>query len=235
MTFTQSQLVEDLIRLGVQANDLLFVHSSFKSIGPVSSGASSVVKSLQDAVSPSGLVLMPSFNLVEHKRRADLWEINSTPSTTGWLTEYFRCLPDTWRSDHYSHSVAARGQNAKSFISEHTNKDGFDSPWDLEPWGKTFGTYSPMFKAYTRNGRILMIGVDYQSSTYIHLAEVIIWHIRRIHWENAPFPKLNRVSCGNYWETTGKFTQGFLGEARCKLFGIRDYVDSLVNHYMFPM
>ena len=235
MAFTQIQLFEDLIRLGVQPDDILFVQSSFKSIGPIISGASSVVKALQDAVGPHGLVLMPSFNLIEHKRRAALWETDSTPSTTGWLTEYFRCLPNTFRSDHYSHSVAARGPNAKSFISEHTNKDGFDSPWDLEPWGKTFGTASPMFKAYEQNGQILMIGVDYQSSTYIHLAEVIIWNMQRIHRENVPFPQLDRVSCGKYWETLGQISEGFVGNARCKLFGIRNYVDSLVNHYVISM
>ena len=233
MTFTQRQLFEDLIRLGIDVNDILFVHSSFKSIGNVSSGASSIIKALDDSVGPNGLILMPSFNLVDRKVRADLWEINETPSTTGWLTEYFRNLPETWRSDHYSHSVAARGQNAQTFVSEHKNNHGFDSPWDLEPWGKTFGTYSPMFKAYKEDGRILMIGVDYQSSTYIHLVEVIIWHIRRIHGENVPFPMLDRAACGQYWQKTGEINKGFLGNAECQLFSIRDYVDSLVNHYMF--
>ena len=233
MTFTQSQLFEDLNRLGVQLNDILFVHSSYKSIGNVSSGALAIIKALENSVGPKGLVLMPSFNLVDRKKRAELWEIDKSPSTTGWLSEYFRKLPNTWRSDHYSHSVAALGQQAKAFVSEHNNNHGFDSPCDLEPWGKTLGTYSPMFKAYKENGRILMIGVDYQSSTYIHLAEVIIWNVQRIHRENVPFPTLDRDACGKYWENIGEISEGFVGNAHCKLFGIRDYVDSLVNHYMF--
>ncbi|MBT7549777.1 MAG: aminoglycoside N(3)-acetyltransferase, partial [Gemmatimonadetes bacterium] len=114
MTATQVSLCADLCRLGVEPGDILFIHSSFKSLGPVDGGAETVVRALEDAVGSAGLILMPSFQLVpsERDQRAAGWDWATTPSTVGWLTEYFRRMPDTVRSDHYSHSVAARGGRA---------------------------------------------------------------------------------------------------------------------------
>ena len=116
MTATCATLGRDLCALGVESGDILFIHSSFKSLGPVDGGASTVVAALEDAVGPDGLVLMPSFSLVPGDKdlRAAKWDRATTPSTVGWLTEYFRQMPGTVRSDHYSHAVAARGRRAEA-------------------------------------------------------------------------------------------------------------------------
>ena len=53
-------------------------------------------------------------------------------------------------------------------------------PVGQPPWGKTYGTHSPMFRAYKTNAKLLMLGVDYESSTYAHLVEVIHWNKRLI-------------------------------------------------------
>ncbi|MBI2440258.1 MAG: AAC(3) family N-acetyltransferase, partial [Lentisphaerae bacterium] len=105
---TLERLTNDLRQLGVAAGDILFIHSSFKSLGPVVNGAETVVRALEAAVGPQGLVLMPSFNLTEGDRTATWKGIETTPATTGWLTEYFRLMSGTRRSYHYAHPVAAR-------------------------------------------------------------------------------------------------------------------------------
>ena len=145
---TRERLVQDLLNLGVESGDILFIHSSFKSLGPVEGGAETVVGALEDAVGPEGLVLMPSFNLVEMDKRAEIWNIETTLSTVGWLTEFFWQMPGTYRSDHYSHSAAARGKGARAFVADHLSREGYRSPWDREPWGKTYGLHSPMYRAY---------------------------------------------------------------------------------------
>ena len=173
-----------LAALGVEAGDVLFIHSSFKSLHLLL-----VADCARCAPSfgPDGLILMPSFHLIERSERARRWDWATTPSTVGWLTEFFRCLPDTYRSDHYSHSVAARGRGAADFVADHLRQEGHTSPWDLAPWGRTYGTHSPMFRAYRRGGKILMLGVDYQTSTYIHLVEVLYWHhLRRTDPQAIP-------------------------------------------------
>ena len=114
------QLVSDLRRLGVCPADTLFIHSSFKSLGPVRGGVATVIDALQGAVGSGGLILMPSFHLIEMTQRPKRWNVASTPSTVGWITEYFRNMEDTVRSDHYSHSVAARGPSAAAFVAALT-------------------------------------------------------------------------------------------------------------------
>ena len=46
---TRETLTHDLKNLGVESGDTLFIHSSFKSLGPVEGGAGTVVNALEDA------------------------------------------------------------------------------------------------------------------------------------------------------------------------------------------
>ncbi len=224
---TCESLCNDLQRLGLEKGDTVFVHSSFKSIGPVEGGAETVVRAFEKAVGVEGLILMPSFNLVEGPKRAETWDIETTPSTVGWLTEFFRCMPGTVRSDHYSHSVAARGKGAREHVAEHLSKEGLQSPWDREPWGKTYGRRSPMYKAYTSGGKLLMLGVDYETSTYTHLVEVRLWNRRLQNDSSAKYISLSRPALGAFWDRNGSLQQGLLGDACCRLFNIAAYVDTL--------
>ena len=137
-------------------------------------------------------------------------------------------MPGTFRSDHYSHSVAARGKDAERFVADHLSHEGMASLWDRDPWGKTYGSSSPMIRAYDRDGKILMLGVDYESSTYCHVVEVMYWNERLSNDPNASFVRLDRDRMGEVWEQTGSMKTGKIGDAGCRLFRIRDYVDGLL-------
>ncbi len=115
---TRESLKADAVRLGIESGDTIFVHSSFKSIGTVDGGAAAVVGALEDTLGESGLLLMPSFNLIPKggEARAQAWNRDTTSSSVGWLTEFFWTMPGAVRSDHHSHSVAARGKDAKAFV-----------------------------------------------------------------------------------------------------------------------
>ena len=113
-SYTRQKLTQDFTDLGIEKGDTLFIHSSFKSLGPVEGGAGAVISALEAAVGREGLILMPSFSLLpSREERIEAWDIERTPSTVGWLTEFFRQMSDTYRSDHYSHAIAARGKRAK--------------------------------------------------------------------------------------------------------------------------
>jgi len=227
--YMREKLQQDLKTLGVERRDTLFIHSSFKSLGRVEGGAGTVVGALEDAVGQEGLILMPSFNLVEGDKRAETWNIKNTPSTVGWITEFFRRMPGTYRSDHYSHSVAARGKGAKEFVADHLSCEGYKSPWDREPWGSTYGPHSPMHKAYTADGKLLMLGVDYNSSTYIHFVEVIYWNKQLEQNPEAKYLGLNRPALGKFWDRVGNLNRVLVGDADCRLFRIRAYIDTLLR------
>lgn len=224
-TVTRADLLRDLRALGVAAGDTLFVHSSYRSLGPVEGGAATVIGAMEDALGPEGLLLMPSFNLVKGDRAA-VWNHTTSPSTTGYLTEFFRTMPGTVRSDHYSHSVAARGRGAAEFVAGHRRPEGFKSPWDLAPWGASFGTHSPMMKALAGPGKVLMLGVNYHSSTYMHVVEVTDWNRRLETDPKAEYYWLNRDGLGEWWDTQGRVKRGPVAAADCRLFAIRDFVES---------
>ena len=85
-----------------------------------------------------------------------------------------------------------------------------------------------MFRAYRRGGKILMLGVDYRTSTYIHLVEVLYWHRLRRADPQAAYPALDRPLLGAYWDATGPLTRGLVGASPCRLFAIDTYVDTLL-------
>ena len=230
MAHDQVRLVEDMRHLGIAAGDTLFVHSSYKSLGSVEGGAGTVIRAMADAVGPEGLLLLPAFNLIgDRDERANNWNVEETPSSVGWLTEFFRQLEDTHRSNHYSHSVCARGLGAEEISADHLSNRGMSSPWDREPWGKAYGADSPMIRAYDRGGKILMIGVDFYTSTYCHVVEVIYWNELRKQDAGAEFVWLDRTRLGAFWEAKGVLACGKIGDADCRLIGIRTYVDGLLE------
>lgn len=226
--WTADDLAADLAKLGVTPGDILFVHSSLRSLGNVAGGAATVVAALEKAVGPAGAVLMPSFNLVPNDQRALSWNIRSSPSTVGYLTEHFRQMPGTVRSDHYSHSVAARGRNARWFVQDHLSQAGMNSPWDLRPWGACYGTNSPMLRVYDMDGKVLMLGVDYGSSTYMHVVETLYHHHLLASDPKADYRWAKRPDMGAYWDSLGKQSRGRVGLADCRLFRVRDFVDTLL-------
>ena len=227
--YTREKLTQDFTHLGIEKGDTLFIHSSFKSLGPVEDGAGTVITALEETVGQDGLILMPTFSLLpSREERVASWDVPTTPSTVGWLTEFFRQMPGTYRSDHYSHAVAARGKNAEAFVADHLKREGHQSPWDLHPWGKTYGTHSPMFRAYKSDAKLLMIGVDYNTSTYIHLVEVIYWNKRLTDDAQAAYIGLNRPKLGAFWDALGQLKRNKVGDSDCRLFHIKTYVDTLL-------
>jgi aminoglycoside 3-N-acetyltransferase len=230
MPATEATLTADLTSLGVKPGGVLFVHSSFKSLGEVEGGAACVVAALEGALGASGTLLMPSFNLTPKtaKERAAVWDPAGTPASTGYLTEFFRTLPGTLRSDHPSHSVAARGALARWIVGDHRSQRGPGSPWDILPWGKTYGLDSPMVRALEADAQLLMLGTGYETLTYMHLVEVLNRAQRSESNVGAKHWMLDRSRCGLWWEENGAPARGRVAQAECRLFPVRPFVETLL-------
>jgi len=230
MSTTEASLASDLIALGVERGGVLFVHSSFKSLGAIEGGAATVIAALEAVLGSSGTLLMPSFNLSRRtvEERVETWSAQSTPSSTGYLTEYFRLMPGTLRSDHPSHSVAARGKLAQWITQVHRSQRGPDSPWDIPPWGKTYGVDSPLMRALETNAQLLMLGTDYDTLTYLHLVEVLEHAQRAKNNVDAKYWMLERSHCGHWWDANGALRRGTVGQAECRLFEASGFVENLL-------
>lgn len=74
-----------------------------------------------------------------------------------------------------------------------------------------------------------MLGVDYNTSTYIHLVEVIHWNKRAKNNPRAHFIGLDRIKLGEYWDANGELHHGKIGDSTSRFFSIKHYVDTLLT------
>lgn len=173
-----SDLVRDLIALGVRPGDLLMVHSSLRSIGPVAGGPETVVDALLQALGPQGTLVVPTFTYPTAGNPEFVFDPAHTPSQMGAISEAARRRPQAHRSIHLAHSIAAIGPQAQTIATS-----GGASGWDA---------HSPMRQVFD-NGRYLLLGVPYQNLTAMHLCEV---------WLGLPYRK-PRVAQGRMRQPDG--------------------------------
>lgn len=179
--FTGDALIKILQSLGIKPQDHFIVHTSLSALGYVPGGAHVLVDTLKHYIQDDGCILMPTHTADNTHPRE--WEnppiapelINDfidlhpgfDPHKTrafhmGKLADAFWQSPDVGRSHHPIGSIAAYSKNPA--IVEHYTMQGHDIT-DM------FGLGSPMGSLYQNNGKILLLGVDYESCTALHLAE----------------------------------------------------------------
>lgn len=163
---TASAVTAALRQLGVKEGEILLVHSSYKSLGPVEGGAAAVIEGLEAAIGKEGTLVMPTLCQVDFKNSYKTW-YRDKPSDVGYLTEFFRKQPYVYRSDQETHSVAARGKYAYELTYEHKAAGPH-----LCPFGEyAFCDTSPWLKMYRMGARIAFIGVTARCNTIKHTVE----------------------------------------------------------------
>lgn len=155
-------LAEEWRCAGVQEGDVLLVHSSIKGTlrrflkQGLRITASDILDSFIMAVGQSGTLLFPLFNF-DFTKGVD-FNISTTPSQMGALTEAARLYPDSVRTGHPIYSFAVIGFEAKCFSGvDNFSGYGCDSPFALL---RQFG------------GKIAILDLpDQNSMTYYHYIE----------------------------------------------------------------
>jgi aminoglycoside 3-N-acetyltransferase len=161
------QLVADFRALGVEAGDVLLVHSSYKSLGDVEGGPQTVVHALLDVLGPDGTLIMPTFNFDFTKGVP--WDVRKTPSKMGILTEIVRTNPRSKRVFHPFYSFAILGKHAE-MLGNLRYKSSYER-------NSVFG------KLRDLDGKIMIIGLSYNNSmTFFH-------HIEQMEGVNYRFLK----------------------------------------------
>jgi len=132
----QKKLVDSFRRIGLKEGDTVCVHSSLGRIGYVVGGPNDVIDALMETVGPTGCVMMPSFplkrSMAEFLESGQTFDVKSSPSLNGIVTEMFRHRPGVYRSMHPTNSVAVWGQGAKHMIQDHEKSItpfGHDTPY----------------------------------------------------------------------------------------------------------
>ena len=158
----KTRLTGDLRALGLQAGDTVLVHSSLSSLGYVEGGADTVIDALLAAIAPGGTLAMPTFaggRMLDYVQSGVVFDVRTTPSHTGKITEVFRQREGVLRSLHPTHSVAALGPNAKRLTEGH------------ERCPVALGPGSPFVRLIELGGKILCLGVEISYITSYHAFE----------------------------------------------------------------
>ncbi len=173
---TKDDLVKDLRTTGLRPGDKVMVHSSMASIGTLEEGAKTFVDALKEYITEDGIIVMLGFAVGRMKdylqNYSDLWDVRTTPSTNGAITECFRYSENAIRSLHPTHSLTFWGKDAKSFAQGHENC--------ITP----FNEHSPFKKIIENNFKIMFVGLDTYSLTICRCGDDTI--------SNYPFDPYNR-------------------------------------------
>src|SRR5689334_17786858 len=164
---TFEKLAEGFQELGVQEGDTLLVHSSYKSLVPVDGGPQTINRALEAALGPEGTLIMPTFNFDFNKGAP--WDVRTTPSKMGVLTELVRRDLRARRVFHPFYSFAILGKHAE-MLGSLRYKSSYER-------NSVFG------KLRDLDGKIMVIGLSYTNSmTFFH-------HIEQMEGVNYRFLK----------------------------------------------
>lgn len=236
------RLVREFSRLGVTDGEVLMVHSSLSALGRVEGGAPAVVEALRQVLGETGTLVVPAFTpqIADPQPGADPRDqaaararaavpvfADDTPTPMGAIASAVLATAGRRRSSHPQASVAVLGAAAADITAR-------------QPLGYAVGENSPFSRMAELGGKILLIGVGHNRSSFLHHAESRLathrtklrrfpFHIegQRV-WVEVPdvgddnntfFPMV-----GAEFTESGPVTTGVVGEADCQLFTIEPYV-----------
>ncbi|MBX7256265.1 MAG: AAC(3) family N-acetyltransferase [Candidatus Hydrogenedentes bacterium] len=251
---TVDSLAHDFRELGIDRCDVLLVHSSMGSIGWVCGAAQAVVLALEEALGPSGTLVMPthSTHLSDPapwgsppvprewwpviRESLPAYDPDLTPTRSmGSIPECFRKQTGVVRSAHPHVSFAARGPHASAVVSEHSLAYGL-------------GEGSPLARIYELDGWVLLLGVGHENNTSLHLAEHRAdYAAKRVVTQWAPIRKddqrvwvsFDGLNCdssdfdslGRAFNETGQAVFGNAGAAAAVLMRQRALVDYAIRWF----
>ncbi|HZK20714.1 MAG TPA: AAC(3) family N-acetyltransferase [Oscillospiraceae bacterium] len=155
---TKNSLIDDIKKAGIQSTETLLIHSSMKSIGEVKGGADTVLDAFIEYMA-DGLLLFPTHSWSSKSLKDGIFNPKTEPSCVGILTNLFMKRENCYRSMHPTHSVAAMGKRASSFVKRD---NGAVTPC---PKG---GCFSAL---YDEDASILFLGAPLTTNTFIHSVE----------------------------------------------------------------
>jgi len=218
-----------------------------KALGPVEGGPLTVLRALQEALGPAGTLLVPTFTT--HLTDPILWPVppppeerqrimaemepfdpvRSKPHKMGIIATTMLELEGVVRSRHPVTSWAGLGPRARELLWDH-------------PLDDPEGPEGPLGRALRAGGQVLLLGVDHDANTTVHLAECLL---DMPHLEILPdrYPTVdasgNRVwravrrttkcsdgfvKLGPHLRASGSVRQGTVGNAPALLVAMRDVV-----------
>ena len=153
------KLVAEFKRIGLKEKDVVLVHSSFKSFGEVEGGPQTVVDALISTLGNEGTLIVPRFNF-DFSTHNTPWDVRTTPSQTGIISEFVRKDPRSFSVFHPIYSFSIIGKHAKELV-KHRYKGSYSKD-------------SIFYKLRILGAKILQIDRVYKGTTMFHYVEEML-------------------------------------------------------------
>ncbi|MCX6043513.1 MAG: AAC(3) family N-acetyltransferase [Chloroflexi bacterium] len=239
LALSQEQMVNQLRALGLGAGQIVFVHSSLRSLGYVEGGAETVVDAFLEVLGAAGTLIVPTFTFAHGNADAPIFDPQQDRSEMGAISEAVRQRALARRSVHLLHSVAALGAQATEICAVQGA-----SAWAAD---------GPFWQLYEQNATLLLLGVPYLRCTWFHVIEQLVqvsyreWVAKdarvrtengqiealptRIYRPKADFAGNDFNKFGRVLEEAGKVRIQAVGNAIACCFTVRDALALGVAHY----
>ena len=184
--YMREKLSNNWAKCGVESGDTLLIHTSLRrTLTKYNTTPKIILESFLDVLGEAGTLLLPIFNFEFTKGVP--FDIRTTPSQMGALTEAGRVYPGAVRNGHPIYSFAAIGANANHFKIDNFSGYGEDSPFAI---------------LRKLDGKIGVIDLaDQNSMTFYH-------HIEEMH--NVPY-RYHKKFTGKYTDAKGVTTEKTYG------------------------
>ncbi|MEH1168136.1 AAC(3) family N-acetyltransferase [Micromonospora sp. CPCC 205539] len=248
---TRRSLAAQLRVLGVRPGGTLLVHAGLSPLGFVCGGPQAVVLALRDALGPDGTIVVPT-HTPDNSDPAqwsnppvpvDWWPLiraempGFDPAVTpsrfmGAVAEMVRTWPGALRSTHPHVSFAALGPTAERVVAGHDRVD-------------MLGERSPLARLYDLDADVLLLGVEHDVNTSLHLAEYrcpapprerVGAAVRTgdggrewVWWQDVRLDESDFGALGRDLEATGAVRTGPVGAGTGRLMRQRAAVDFAVH------
>ena len=224
-------LCADFKALGILPGDIIMLHASFKSLGPVDGGPDVVIDSLMDVVGDHGGILMfvswahsPYDAFVKGKGLTEgeraRWPVfvpataEVRPSYAGAIGARLARRAKAVRSGNPDRSLSALGGGATALVQEH-------------PLDHGFGLGSPLARFVGRGGKSLLLGAPHSTVTVIHYAEYLCAVPDKLY-VNYEVPLLRNGK--KEWRRVAQMNRD--GFVRAVQGAEEDYIETVVRAYL---
>ena len=172
---TRNQLAANFRTLGVVPGDVVMLHASIRAVGEVAGGPDEIHLALKDALTDEGTLLMyagcPRYvdevgrgNLSSSEELEVLEKLPPFDADTarsardhGALVELLRTYPGSRVNRHPARFVAWGKQT--------------DHLFSAQPWDYAFGRDSALDRFVALDGKVLLLGCDHDTVTFLHYVE----------------------------------------------------------------
>ena len=172
---SKEQLANDFRELGIKAGDTVMLHASVRAVGEIAGGPDQIHLALKSVLTSEGTLMMyascPRYydevgrgNLTkeqeqEIREKLPVFDPETARSArdNGILVEFLRTYPDSRINCHVARFVVW-GKQAEYLTSS-------------QPWNYAFGLGSALDRFQVLDGKIVLLGSDHDSVTFLHYVE----------------------------------------------------------------